>query len=1210
LQLASPPGASAQGDASARASQIIHGCVTTNAANPVPRTAISVTRAPDRHVDRDTTDARGCFQIAVSSATGDYLIGATAIGYRPFRTRVTTASDSTVTVNITLKPIPRLATVRTVAERPRLSRSRYARADEPGAGEVIADGVGAELSDGQQGDIAALTGTMPGILNTSNGASVLGLGSDQNSTTLGGMAFAGAKLPRDAEVQTHIATSTFDPSRGGFGGASVAVELRPGDIWNGAQAHLSLDAPFAQAYDPVAQRSGNRFTRIIAGAGSLGELIPDRFTYNAAIEASRRTANNVTLESLDPVTLAASGIPRDSARALLGALGDAGLPVAAVRDLAVRSTSVTLIGRVDHLPWKHHTWGVTGYASSQHDDAVGASTTATRSQLGRNWNDMVAVFAKRSDYFNGTGGLNEAKTGLTIGRRRARPSALIPQGVVLIPASNSGSADSVDQIGVAAFGGNGIPERDQQTWTWQTIDETSWLPRGGKHAVKLSLGTRLDGMTDAASPNRFGRYTYRSIADVAENRPASYSRNIDASGASSREWTGYASLGDFWYASPSLQLLYGARLDFNRYTTAPVRNAEVEHSLGIRNDHVPNTIGFSPRLGFTWIYSRTGTTSPGATVSPGGTFYTRPSGTIRGGIGLFRGGLPVGLVTQALELTGTTAGRTVSCVGAAVPIPDWSGYIDGSAAIPDACAGSEPALAQRSNSVVLFDPAYTAPESWRASLEWLPQLRWVTFSVRGTYSLNVHQPGITDLNFDGTPAFSLSDEGERPVYVPLSDVVAASGALTSNGSRRDPAFGRVISHRSDSRSIARQLIFRVSPAGSLYPFYLRASWALGDVRQFGNGFDFGTFGDPRARDWSPSMFDVRNQLQLQLSYYYQPKGISFTLYGTATSGLPYTPIIAGDVNGDGFSNDRAFIFDPGTASDETVRRGINALLQGGDERAADCLRSQLGHVAGINSCRGPWSQSLNMRLDFGNPIPDTQERMHVGLSISNAISGVDQLLHGSDNLRGWGLASVPDPVLLRVSGFDPVARQYHYDVNQRFGSSRISDIAYRNPFRVTLDVTFRLSKPIPVQQLDKWLGPGRNGRKGPRLSASALALKYSRTVPDIYRLVLEQADSLLLSADQVNALTLADEQYRPKVDSVWKAIGEYLAGLPDEVDAVEALHRVDIATTTVWQLARAESGTMRSILTPIQLRLVPYIVNLVVNTTRPLKGVQQIVAQP
>jgi hypothetical protein len=191
---------------------------------------------------------------------------------------------------------------------------------------------------------------------------------------------------------------------------------------------------------------------------------------------------------------------------------------------------------------------------------------------------------------------------------------------------------------------------------------------------------------------------------------------------------------------------------------------------------------------------------------------------------------------------------------------------------------------------------------------------------------------------------------------------------------------------------------------------------------------------------------------------------------------------------------------------------------------------------------------------------------------------------------------------LRVTGFDPVALRYKYAVNRRFGSSSVANIAYRNPFRVTLDIQLALAKPLPVQQLDKWLGPGRAGRKGPRLSASALALKYSRTVPDIYRLVLEQSDSLLLSPDQVNALTLADERYRPHVDSVWAAIGEYLAALPDAIDATDALHRVDLATTQVWALARAESPTMRAILTPIQLQLVPYTVNLVVNTERPLKG--------
>ena len=1188
-------------------SQVIHGCVTAAGGPQIDHVAVSVTRAPDRHIDRATTDARGCYRLQISPATGDYLVAASAIGYHAFRTRITAGVDTALTVNIELSRIPALSTVNVEAQRPVLRRSTFAQID-PGAGEVIADGVTGALSPDQQGDIAAIAGTVPGILNTPNGASTLGLGPDQNSTTLNGMAFDGAKIPRDARVQAHVASSTFDPSRGGFGGVQVAMELSPGSIWNQAQGHVAIDAPFAQSNAGAARGADGTFTRIVGSVGSTGELIPDRLSYNIAADVSQMLTSRSTFENGDRTAIAASGIQPDSARSLLDALGGVGLPVDRSRTSPTQQSSdVSLIGRLDAAGWPRNAWSVTGFAHVHRDHDIGAAATSTRGQLAHGESNLASVQVERSAFFHGTTGLNTTKTAFTLGQQSVTPNSLLPQGIALIP---SGDTAAQNEFGYVAFGGNAGRGRDAKNYSWETIHETSWLPRGGHHAVKLSLGARLDGSSTQASGNQFGRFSYTSIADVAANRPTSFSRSFDALQSSSSEWTGYASLGDHWYASRSLQFLYGLRLDGNRYLSAPAANPDIERFFGVRNDRVPNTMGLSPRFGFTWIYSPAGAFAGNTSEVPGGTFFGRPSGAIRGGIGKFRDALPVTLIDRAIWSPGLSSSNTVSCVGAAVPTPDWAGYASGSVPIPSTCVGlprgpsdSQNGLIQSGRTASLFDANYTAPESWRASLEWLPQLPWFSLSAQGTYSLNLHQPTVTDLNFNAVPQFHLADESGRPVFVRAPDIVGATGALTSAGSRKSDTFTSVFSNRSDAQSIARQLMLSVSPRSPIPdPFYGRATWVLSDVRQLGNGFDYATFGSPLERAWSPSVFDVRHQFQLQLMYYYRPRAITFTLYGNATSGLPFTPIVNADVNGDGLANDRAFIFNPSSAPDAAVGSGINALFHSRDKRVVNCLSSQLGRPAAENSCRGPWSQTLNMRVGFGNAIPGTHGRAWAALNITNAMSGVDQLLHGANHLRGWGLSSFPDPVLLRVTGFDPVALRYNYAVNQRFGSSSVANIAYRNPFRVTLDIQLALAKPLPAQQLDKWLGPGRAGRKGPRLSASALALKYSRTVPDIYRLVLEQTDSLLLAPDQVSALMLADARYRSRADSVWSAVGEYLASMPDQVDAVEALHHVDAATSRVWALSRDESATMRAILTPIQLQLVPYTVNLVVNTNRPLRG--------
>jgi hypothetical protein len=72
---------------------------------------------------------------------------------------------------------------------------------------LVAD---AKLPPADLGDLAAMAATLPGVQlvpgqnGDASGYSVLGLGADQNNTTLNGMSFGGSNLPRDAGVSNFI----------------------------------------------------------------------------------------------------------------------------------------------------------------------------------------------------------------------------------------------------------------------------------------------------------------------------------------------------------------------------------------------------------------------------------------------------------------------------------------------------------------------------------------------------------------------------------------------------------------------------------------------------------------------------------------------------------------------------------------------------------------------------------------------------------------------------------------------------------------------------------------------------------------------------------------------------------------------------------------------------------------------------------------------
>jgi hypothetical protein len=307
------------------------------------------------------------------------------------------------------------------------------------------------------------------------------------------------------------------------------------------------------------------------------------------------------------------------------------------------------------------------------------------------------------------------------------------------------------------------------------------------------------------------------------------------------------------------------------------------------------------------------------------------------------------------------------------------------------------------------------------------------------------------------------------------------------------------------------------------------------------------------------------------------------LYGRVLSGLPYTPLIGGDVNGDGLVNDRAFIFDPARTTDTALARSMSTLLASATPTVKRCLSGQLGLPAGRNSCEGPWTAALNASVRLSGEQLLHVPRMDVTVNLANPLGGLDQLLHGS-NLRGWGAPAQPDPILYTVHGFDAQQGRFLYDVNQRFGSTRAANNLLRAPFRVTLDVSLDIARSVPEQQIERWLRPGRAGHHGERVTAADLFRRFQRTVPDPYAELLAQSDSLLLTDAQTGELRTVQQLYRARVDSIWHDLATEIAALGDHYDLDSASRRVDQTTDNVWEITRLDvQAQLTHILSAVQL---------------------------
>ena len=193
------------------------------------------------------------------------------------------------------------------------------------------------------------------------------------------------------------------------------------------------------------------------------------------------------------------------------------------------------------------------------------------------------------------------------------------------------------------------------------------------------------------------------------------------------------------------------------------------------------------------------------------------------------------------------------------------------------------------------------------------------------------------------------------------------------------------------------------------------------------------------------------------------------------SGVLYSPLVQGDVNGDSFGNDRAFIYNPSAvaATDPTLAAGIQSLLDNGTKEAVSCLRSQLGQLAGRNSCEGPWTTSGNLGVSFNSLRIGLPQRATLSIQVQNLLGGVDRLINGDDNLKGWGMNIQPDQQLLYVRGFDASTQQFKYEVNQRFGSTRPSQNVQRSPTSITALIRYDIGPTRERQQLTQQLDRGR-----------------------------------------------------------------------------------------------------------------------------------------
>jgi|KBSSwiStaDraftv2_1062776.scaffolds.fasta_scaffold17211_2 hypothetical protein len=1186
ITAADPRGLHAQG------TDVIRGRVTNTEGLPLPGVRVTATSIPGNITREIRTNNQGAFQIAFPNGTGDYIMGYALIGYNFRQFEIKRVADEDVLIADARLSVVQLDTiVSTASNQQRVNRNQQTP-DVSGTERAIAT---ANLPPELQGDIAAMAASLPGVTlipgldGQQDGFSVLGLGADQNSVTLNGQQIGGNNLPRDAQIQSSLSTSPYDGSRGGFSGGNFNIRPGSGSNFRTRGMSLMLNTPQLEWTDRAAQAVGTEYTGVSLGGLLTGPISYNKSFYNVSYQLGRQARDNLTLLNATTLGFQTYGIAQDSVNHFVDILRLRGIPTAAGPLRSQRySDNGSVMGNFDFSPPTSSTgqsvsMTLTGNWSRQ--SPIGGGATQLESASGDRVNYGGNLQLRHSGYLKLV--LSESQFGVGVSRDHGDPYLQLPSGRVRV---NSVLADGASGVQNLTFGGNQGLSSSSRSVNTSFTNTLSWFDNANRHRIKL--GTELNASNTASdqSSNLLGTFTFNSLSDLESGLPASFSRTLTARRRSTGQLNGAMSLTDSYRRNPDLQIQYSVRVEGGHFTASPAFNPEVERVFGLRNDRLPSPITISPRIGF----SRTLGSNPEISAFAGAA--RAPRAVLRAGIGVYANALSGGQIASALDNTGLPDGaQQITCTGPAVPIPNWNAYATDASSVPTQCAdGTGGTLfSNTAPNVTLFARNWRPQRSVRANTSWngsILDARFMT-NVDATYSFNLNQQRSVDLNFSPIERFTLAGEG-RPVYVQQASIEPVTGSIASRDARVTQDFSRVSEVRSDLESRTAQLTLRVSP---IPRGPVRFTWSAAYTYSYGreqvSGFS-STATNPLDVFWSRSS-QGPHSFNYNLGYNLLD-AVRINWSGVFRSGNAYTPVVAGDINGDGYFNDRAFIYSS-TAADPAVADGMRQLLANAPSASRECLDKQMGKIASRNSCHGPWSSTASLSISLDRAKFRMPQRANVQFSLSNPIGAADLAVNGSGHLKGWGQSVSPDPSLLYVRGFDATTGRFKYEVNQRFGATRPDLVILRQPVVLTTSMKFDFGAMRERQTLSQQLGIGRT-LPGTRYPEALFRSVGVNSVNNPMSVILRQQDSLHLTAVQADSIAAMNRRYNYRSDSLWAPVSRYFASLPEKYHEDEAFDRYRRARHAQIDMLMKVVPVLNQLLTADQKRKLP---QLVVNILDP-----------
>jgi carboxypeptidase family protein len=929
----------------------MHGVVVSENSTPVEQATVHVTNTSSGERWQTTTRARGRYFIEYLSVGGPYRIEVRAVGYEPAqRDSIFLALGQRLTANFTLTlAVLELEEVSvTGIEDPRLSGART------GPSQIVSDSTIGRLPVNHR-DYTELALLSPQVTKSpNNGLSFAGLhdrfnriqvdgtnnndpfGNRRSGNGTPGWAVGLTAFTPEAVKELQIVAAPFDVRYGSFAGGLINAVTRSGSnrVEGSILGHFE-GSDLSGATSTANQ--GADFTNKELGLTFGAPIVRDRVALfvNAALgqEVIPQSVHAPSSDTTGGADSAGVGIRYESLvrfQNILRSYGvepgsfSAGATRTPTRNLFIKVTAQ--LGVNSRLAVSHNY----GHGNAQHEAADRIPGSYTLSSTGSE--NPETINATRLAWSTAFGGRfsNELILARVDDRRTCHPNSSFPTVSVL--------ADEGELLAGVMPACLGLETGHTM---WEITDNFGLA--AGNH--RLTLGThaeRID-MVDDVLIFPAGVWFFDDLESLEQGKASRYIRDFPIAADSQAAFRinqigGYVQ--DQWQPTPWLTLTLGLRFDVPFVPKAPTQNPTALEELGINTALTPSgNVLWSPRFGVNYDPSGRGTT------------------LLRGGAGFFSGH-PAYVWFR--NVYGTTGFRSLSINCEAGAVPEFT--LDPGNQ-PTACAEPVPSTFP----LAYFDPEFRFPRTLKVALgadRLLPG--GVVGTVDFLYTRTVNAVHVADVNLVGPKGIS-AGEGGRVLYGTVDSI----GIATPN--RKTEALQGVYQlrngsgDRSYSVTVQLEKRFHASAEVSAAYTYTDAKDRMSMEANIAN-FNAGSTpvnGTLEQRELRTSLWGRPHKVTL-VGTTDLPLGFRLGLTYVGVSGAPYTYVLLGDPNADGFlpfdvSNDVVYV--PRDAGDITLADpAADWPLLDRYIRNEPCLESQRGRLLERNSCRDPWVHETSARL--------------------------------------------------------------------------------------------------------------------------------------------------------------------------------------------------------------------------------------------------------